>query len=195
MPNQVCPNGHMYDSKLRDCPYCPKPNLKATELLDMSNKATLPDSSPFTMPPAEPERRRGSEAETQSDPKATVVSSRSQASEVAPQVHVERVDEVSNRKLVGWLVSFDLVACGVDFRIYEGRTKIGRDPNNDIVINDNLVSSTHCVLLHRDGSLVLKDELSTNGTKVNGVTVEDRIVLKNDDEIGFGKITFKVKLI
>ena len=56
---------------------------------------------------------------------------------------------------------------------------IGRDPSNDLVLSDSMVSRRHAILEQRDDVFVLRDNGSANGTLVNG------------DGFGIGsKITF-----
>jgi predicted component of type VI protein secretion system len=63
---------------------------------------------------------------------------------------------------------------------------VGRRDYCDIVINHAGVSKRHCVIVKTDGLLVIRDLISTNGTKVKGQKIrwaallpEDRIALGN----------------
>lgn len=56
---------------------------------------------------------------------------------------------------------------GRKFEIESGRTTIGRNSNNHIVLDDGTVSSQHCYISHRGGRYILHDLNSTNGTKLN----------------------------
>jgi ABC-type multidrug transport system ATPase subunit len=62
---------------------------------------------------------------------------------------------------------------------------IGRDPQSDIVINDDRVSWQHAVLRHEDASWVLEDSGSTNGTYLGPERVT-RVVLNGNRTIRFG---------
>lgn len=62
---------------------------------------------------------------------------------------------------------------------------IGRDPQSDIVINDDRVSWQHAVLRQEDGSWVLEDSGSTNGTYLGSERV-NRVVLSGERTIRFG---------
>jgi pSer/pThr/pTyr-binding forkhead associated (FHA) protein len=72
------------------------------------------------------------------------------------------------------------------------RTRIGRDLENDIVVDDPLVSRFHAELLARpDGRHELVDLGSRNGTFVNGRLV-DRAVLEELDIVSVGHSTFRL---
>jgi hypothetical protein len=102
-----------------------------------------------------------------------------------------------SRKIVGWLVSFTLDPMGVDYRIYEGSNTIGRDVSNTITITkDTTISSKHAVILYRDTQgFFIKDEMSANGTYVNGEELEigKAYSIKDGDEIKMAKTLFKFK--
>ena len=53
------------------------------------------------------------------------------------------------------------------------QTRIGRAPDNDIVLNANTVSSYHAEIFVKNGQFHIKDMDSTNGTKVNGERVSE----------------------
>lgn len=67
---------------------------------------------------------------------------------------------------------------------------IGRSSSNDINIDDNKVSRLHCQIIQNDdGSFVLIDVDSTNGTYVNGVKRHGEVRLKRTDIIRIGNTT------
>ena len=129
-------------------------------------------------------------AETGIDPRQdfsrTMVEEEVQEEDESGSVSSRR--EVRNAsKLVGWLVTYTLDPNGVDFRVFEGRNIIGRDFNCGICINDNKVSSQHAILLYRNEKFRIKDNLSVNGTVVNGEDIDDdSVVLKDGDIIKIG---------
>ncbi len=76
--------------------------------------------------------------------------------------------------------------------IVKSTLKVGRSPDNDIVIDDPKISRKHAELSPvRDGILV-KDMDSTNGTFINNKKIKEGIA-KIGDEIAFDKIVFKVQ--
>jgi len=62
---------------------------------------------------------------------------------------------------------------------------IGRTTDSDLVVNDTNVSRRHVELRHAPEGFVLRDLKSTNGTKVNGARVTERL-LADGDEISVG---------
>ncbi|MDR1347188.1 MAG: FHA domain-containing protein [Prevotellaceae bacterium] len=68
--------------------------------------------------------------------------------------------------------------------------KIGRSSSNDIVINDNQVSRTHCQIIKDDsGNYRLCDLNSANGTYVNGVRHSGEVRLNASDIVRIGNAT------
>ena len=75
--------------------------------------------------------------------------------------------------------------------------RIGRDQDNDVVIDDKVVSLEHAIVEIEDDpeeedikKYYIKDLESTNGTHVNGKKIS-RQRLKNNDMIRIGWNTFK----
>jgi len=54
-----------------------------------------------------------------------------------------------------------------------GANSLGRNPVNDIKLDDPSVSGSHCEILLGDGNAVIRDLGSTNGTFVNGAPVTE----------------------
>lgn len=69
---------------------------------------------------------------------------------------------------------------------------IGRDPQNDVVLDDRRVSRKHAEIRLRLGRYTLYDLQSTNGTYVNGRRIAEK-VLDDGDKISVGglEITFR----
>lgn len=180
----TCENGHNYSSDFKECPFCPSKNLTET-LIDDEKTALDVNSDQSDKTQIDPTIQQPALNSTTSDDKTILLTNNPSKSKSA------------GRKLIGWLVTFDLNPNGTDYRLYEGKNLIGSSPNCDIIITAPSVSKKHCTILfrHIDNRLILKDELSTNGTFVNDVLIDDNITLKNDDNIKVGNITLKLKLI
>ena len=64
----------------------------------------------------------------------------------------------------------------------------GRSTGNVINFKDSTVSSTHCEFVRTDSNnYLVRDMDSTNGTKVNGISIKS-VELKNGDIIRLGRI-------
>ena len=92
-------------------------------------------------------------------------------------------------KIIGWLITYSKNQNGVDFRLYAGFNRIGAHPACDIVVDDDTVSGSHALIVYRDGRCMIKDELSRNGTYLNGVDVTESKQLENYDQIRVGNTT------
>jgi hypothetical protein len=75
------------------------------------------------------------------------------------------------------------------------QVRIGRNPDNDVHIEDEQFSRYHARLVREGEAYVLHDEESTNGVVVNGARVSDH-VLNDGDEITVGayKITLSLDM-
>lgn len=109
------------------------------------------------------------------------------------------------RRLFGWVGRVSAVTVGVR-RAWAaeklprlllphpsvGALRIGRDPGSGLRLTHETVSRAHAELSLRDGTWVLKDLGSTNGTTVNGHRVTGSAVVRDGDQIGFGKMSFRL---
>jgi predicted component of type VI protein secretion system len=75
----------------------------------------------------------------------------------------------------------------IGYEFAEDLVTIGRAPDNMIVIEDASVSSRHAQLELSGQAYRLKDLGSTNGTRVNGLSITET-TLRFDDRIRFGAI-------
>jgi len=75
-------------------------------------------------------------------------------------------------------------------RTNEGFYTIGRDPRNDMSIEDMSVSRIHARLERSPSGWLLKDLSSTNGTRVNGWRVRGQVAVRAGDVVRFGDIEF-----
>jgi len=72
---------------------------------------------------------------------------------------------------------------------------IGRDPSNDLVLPDAMVSRRHAVIEYRGSQYYLRDCNSSNGSVVNGDRVEERNLRDGDlVAIGTARLLFREDL-
>jgi len=192
---KTCPNGHNYDANVHSsCPFCPAntagndyektvTDFKKTQLFEgnnqqfgktMINEETVDfKTTPVSSGNQHPFKR------------TTIVDT---ASSAAPLQQNEK------RKLVGWLATFSNDEYGQDYKLYVGKNKIGSGADCDVVINDSSISGEHTTILFRDNEFLIKDNFSTNGTKINGISVDEG-KLKEGDELKLGNTAFKFKTV
>lgn len=96
----------------------------------------------------------------------------------------------SKGKLVGWLVNYGRNPDGEDYKLHAGYNRLGANPACDVVVEDETVSGSHAILVFRDGRCLIKDDLSRNGTFVNGKEITEAHPLQNYDQVRVGNTTF-----
>ncbi len=74
-------------------------------------------------------------------------------------------------------------------------TRIGRRPDNDIVLDDDDVSRYHAVVIDTGSSFVISDLRSTNGVQVQGRRIRTAATLTVGDHIRIGgyEFTFEIR--
>jgi len=80
---------------------------------------------------------------------------------------------------------------GGAYVIASEQTTLGRAPDNDVVIDDELVSAHHASIAYTQGVFVLNDHGSTNGTIVNGQEISSCQIV-DGDVIEIGDTIFRV---
>lgn len=171
---KICNMGHYYQSNLGECPYCPSPYRKN-------------ENTTFDIEPNEEKTQLFAPMDDAPAPKPELVSSeKTQIVFNQP----EQAASVGSRKLVGWLVTFDHHPSGKDFKLYEGRNTVGTQSSCDIVLDfDNAVSARHATILFRANEFLFQDELSTNGTFLNG-ELKNSGSLHDGDVLKFAETSF-----
>lgn len=120
---------------------------------------------------------------------------------------VDREDAESpwTRRLFGWVGRASAVSVGVR-RAWAaeklpklllphpsaGPLRIGRDPGSGLRLSHETVSRAHAELSVRDGVWIVRDLGSTNGTTVNGRRVTGSALVRDGDQIGFGRMSFRL---
>ena len=79
---------------------------------------------------------------------------------------------------------------GKEITLANGPVKIGREPDNDIVISDSSVSRYHATISVGPTAVVLTDNDSSNGTYVANQRVSTARVLNEGDRVRFGDVEF-----
>lgn len=190
-----CPNGHTYKAELSECPICnsskhvgvPKSNSQATQIINSLDGETF---GLKTATDDEPIQVQTGDIDPHKDFSKTMVEEEVMEEDESGNIVATRRESRPRLRLVGWLVTFSLDEFGVDFRLYEGRNYIGKNFECNICINDSKVSGQHAILLYRGGKFKIKDNLSTNGTIINGEDIDDETYdLQDGDVIQVGETT------
>ena len=74
---------------------------------------------------------------------------------------------------------------GMEYPITKTYAVIGRDKDSDVPVKDSLVSRQHAAILYQEGSFILKDLDSTNGTHMKGSAVK-QANLRHGDKFRVG---------
>jgi len=80
-----------------------------------------------------------------------------------------------------------------EYTLLKTEVSLGRGEDNDIVIPHPSVSRSHARLARHDGSFVLTDLNSTNGSYVNNHQVQGSAVVNNGSEVRLGDIRFVLR--
>lgn len=188
---KTCANGHQYSGAR--CPYCPaeeapggiKTVLDVTPAQAVDDKTVIEQKGPVVS------------SYTPVDDRTVIsghVKSSNQGGPTLAPLGAETVNP-SGRKLVGFLVTYDLDPLGTVYNLYEGRNVVGRTPPAGVLFPSGTVSDKHAIILYRDDKFFISDELSTNGTFVNGESLEEKMKLTDRDEVRFGDINTRFIVI
>lgn len=77
------------------------------------------------------------------------------------------------------------------FQLEKGRSTIGRDMNNKIVINDDLISNSHATVSYDSEGIWIEDMESSNGVMVSGKRITERTLLCSGCLIKLGSTILK----
>lgn len=83
------------------------------------------------------------------------------------------------------------------YQVNESPVTIGRSPDNSISLDDALASRNHAKIEFVDGSILVSDLGSSNGTKVNGTEIEPRarVLIKAGDSIKIGSTVLILRVV
>jgi len=201
-----CPNGHVVAPGQTKCPICEAEKEKQKTLIEDPD-AGIQSKGPasFSAPPRTPLNTPDAGARGRTDVLPPLKSGGSAppgraasrgATVVLPSpVGGAKAEPVSERKVVGVLVSYTTRPDGQIFAVREGRNRIGRNAENEIAVPDDIAMSglNSFIIFHPQGKkqFMVDDANSQNGTFVNGEIIEDRSRLPNYSEIKAGSTVFK----
>jgi hypothetical protein len=77
---------------------------------------------------------------------------------------------------------------GTRFRLERSVANVGRNPHNEVKLDDDTVSGSHATLTRRTSGWVLLDHGSTNGTYVDGERITGERQLAGVAELRFGGV-------
>ncbi len=100
------------------------------------------------------------------------------------------LDSFFTPRLVGVMPTGEKVEASLN----QLETEIGKAPHNRVVLSDPTVSSTHAIVLARDGGYNIVDLGSSNGTFINGRRLgNESQILRHGDKIQLGQamLTFR----
>lgn len=87
---------------------------------------------------------------------------------------------------------------GAKIAVKHGQTSLGRNPDNDIIVNEVAVSRYHALLRfnERTGEVSIMDLGSTNGVTVNNTEIKSGIpyALRQRDTIFVGRAVFNLQI-
>jgi hypothetical protein len=167
---KTCPKGHRYPDSLDCCPVCEKEG----ELKTRFGEADQKTSTTMVHAPDVPSPKDDDE-----DSDKTVFMGAS-----------------NKHMLIGWLIELDSKEMPVNsYQIFNQKTTIGRRKNNDIVIREQTLSGTHCIIEVRDKEFIIYDNNSTNGTMVDDKPVTSPQMLTEDHMISLGELKLRIKYL
>ena len=82
---------------------------------------------------------------------------------------------------------------GTELILRPGLNRLGRNPGNDVVVEDGSISSFHCELSFSDIGIAVRDLGSTNGTYINQQKVL-KGVAQSGDVLTLGSVDFAIEL-
>lgn len=181
MATKKCSNGHQYDSSIYGdkCPFCPENSHTHVNSTSGPTASTMANDWGNT-------GETGATAPMQEDLGGghTVIRNLNGTGMSNPD---------GGKKVVGVLVSYSSNPAGEVFKVYEGRTTIGRDQTCDISFpNDTHMSAKHLLIQYVEAKGAFRaqeyDRGSANGSYVNGqvYVLGDVIDLQSNDVIVLG---------
>lgn len=107
---------------------------------------------------------------------------------------------VTEGGLNSWNIVFTDIATGKKYRkSFTWQLILGRDPaartgEARLLIGDDLVSKTHCVIQSGNNNLTITDAVSKNGTFLNGNRISGTVPIKSGDRLDIGRTSMEVQI-
>ena len=144
-------------------------------------------------------RRRRRDEDVEEEEEYDVPLRRRRRQETEPEEEQERRPRKKKRQ---WKVILEDIDSWdkYSFTFYDS-VGIGRGKDGSMfekylpILGDGRVSKIHCVIIHRNDKLYLKDEDSRNGTFLNGERIDRPVVIQRDDIIGIGETRLEIQRI
>lgn len=111
---------------------------------------------------------------------------------VSEEQNVPLLDDVVEPELPRLIISHNGHVVH-DVKLTATRTLVGRSELSDVILENQYVSKQHAILVQSEGTLILADLKSRNGTYVNSRPIGNQ-VLRNNDIISLGDFRIKVIL-
>ena len=109
---------------------------------------------------------------------------------------IEIPEEERFKPCVGWVVIWEGPLKGKDFRLVDGRNRIGRRADLEVVLSDPEVEPEHAhIVFTRNNQYFLSDEGTSSGTYVNGERIMETTQVVDNDEIRVGKTVLRFKAL
>lgn len=189
MAVKKCSNGHMYDGSIYgdQCPFCPGERTRIINQNDQNNNSTVNingggsngSTIPWPGPTPQPTPLGGG---------GRTVIRKKDSGNGGTQFNAN-----GGALLVGVLISYDINPNGEAYKIYEGKTMVGRSPECTIpVTTDEKMSREHLCILYREAEdkFWAIDQNSSGGTFINGKFAGDKTELHTNDIIVMGSTRF-----
>lgn len=179
------------DPSWTQCPYC-EAKRKAG---DKTSRAPSVAAAAAAAPPT----RRSTRADTPASPAAAPAATAAPAPSSRSHTMVDSQPIGSGtarsggggRRLTGVVTSFTWSRLGQLFKVLDGRNYVGsgdvsteNNRSSDIQVpEDHLMSGAHFLVLCQSGKYIISDNLSTNGTFLNGEQIDTRGVELPDNAV------------
>lgn len=95
-------------------------------------------------------------------------------------------------KIYGYIID---MSSGNRYALNMWETSVGRSKSCDVVLPYDSVARSHAVITRRIDGWYVHDLLTRAALKVNGQSVESKMLIKNGDIIDFGKNRFRFEII